>query len=740
MVRCLNEGVRHTLEFGDTTMACQYLGMLGVHHQSRRELDRSVECWQRGLELARADGNWHEARFLGIFANRAMRGGEISRAMSLILEAEACCRRLGDDQPEVQFLHRRLLMLGDMGCWGLVEKGLARADVLLRNNSRNWPPEAREIHSGMLQAVRMRLLAAQRRFPEAELAAEDLMRSLDTIRESQDQLYAKYYIARTWVALGQLEQAATLLDSVNARADRGWQQNVISVSLLERADLALSAGDTALCRRLLDYYPKRIDADTTGSNKWIRFDALRCRLALEADGRSAAASRLTAGLARFAARRPRMGNDPEAVLSRHHVEQFRDLFHKINAGSPESGYAFEMAWRDFLFPGWNEAATLGPVHLSALAETSRPVSLAPLPEGMLHCVYRVEGSSLVRWARDSDGVVREVVSRDVGGIAERIGRVRRWLADPGRPEPDPALAHDLRELAGQLLPAESPGKSARRLLVTRERCLSDLPFEALNVAGTGYRPLLLDRDVAYVNSLATANDGAGSSRVPARYAAVVLAGPGYSPEATRRWSILTEPLRHGLMEAKAAAAGWPGSLLLIGRDATRERLQAAWESAERLYLTSHVVHDPDREYVDLLPLADGEGDADALGMADILDADLSRCRLVVLSGCATGVRFRTDRTDLPSLGDAVVHAGAAAAVVTGWNVRDADGAELMRGFAAMHGEGAIDPVSALGEARRELLRRGVDSGVWAAYAIIVRVPTEPAPIGRGMGSAWNQAN
>ena len=70
-----------------------------------------------------------------------------------------------------------------------------------------------------------------------------------------------------------------------------------------------------------------------------------------------------------------------------------------------------------------------------------------------------------------------------------------------------------------------------------------------------------------------------------------------------------------------------------------------------------------------LPLArdsSGLDESNYLDIEDIRSADLSRCRLVVLSSCGSGVGYMTGRISIPSLAEGFVQAGASAVVHTSW--------------------------------------------------------------------------
>ena len=138
----------------------------------------------------------------------------------------------------------------------------------------------------------------------------------------------------------------------------------------------------------------------------------------------------------------------------------------------------------------------------------------------------------------------------------------------------------------------------------------------------------------------------------------------------------------------------------------------------------------------LIPLAGDGGESACLSMGDIRGANLSSCELVVLSGCRTGVRYRTGRIDLPSLGESFLVSGAGAVVFTGWNVGDENAALVMHGFNDRYAMTRLDPVAALCDARRSLIRNGVNPQTWAVYSIAVAERALPEEEIQGADSAW----
>jgi CHAT domain-containing protein len=180
-------------------------------------------------------------------------------------------------------------------------------------------------------------------------------------------------------------------------------------------------------------------------------------------------------------------------------------------------------------------------------------------------------------------------------------------------------------------------------------------------------------------------------------------------------------LPYGEKEAALAAAASPGSTALLHEAATKKSVEDNWERANFIYIAAHFIRSLDTPYLSFLPLAgpeDSPPDASLLEYSEIRKADLSGCKLVILSGCATGAEYMNVQATGPSLGDAFIDAGARAVVHTRWRVEDKESYELANNF-IQHWASGESPITALNNAERAAWRRsgGEPSSTWTSYAI-----------------------
>ena len=136
-------------------------------------------------------------------------------------------------------------------------------------------------------------------------------------------------------------------------------------------------------------------------------------------------------------------------------------------------------------------------------------------------------------------------------------------------------------------------------------------------------------------------------------------------------------LPHAEAEARAVAAGYAGSTVLIGDMATAAAVRREMPRHRIVHLATHGVLSYDAPMFSSLLLARGE----VLTLNDLmglkLDADLA-----VLSACSTGTGKENDGDDLMGFTRGLLAAGARSAIVSLWQVDDAATRLLMERFYA----------------------------------------------------------
>lgn len=740
---CLKHGADYSLAFGDTNLACQFLGVLGVHHAlAGDDVGMSVH-YDRALELARASQSWHEARILSLYSSHYKSSGNMGRATALMAEAERRSRELGADAVEIRFLCEVLRMQADMSCWDLVERGLVRADILIRRGEGVWKQHERSVYATRTLVLRMRLLAARGSTREATQIARRIPTTVASWPNSPNRESAIFEAVRVMAKLGQPAEARVWLTASIERCENQGMPEALPRGLMKLSEIDLKLNDTTACQNSMALILELVSRDSTNLRTFAPFDLLQARVLERTSGRQAATDALADGLDFVQRNRSVIASSPETQLLYGFLEDYRAYFHELHADRPALGYAFEMAWPELFRMMGTSGVGNDPASIVRSAANGSMVRLPSMPADVVHCLYRWDQDQVVRWTRSGASISRDILDVRPPELEKRLDRVRAELSSPvgSSKELRGGTVRELRVLARLLLPGEllDPADH-RRLLVTRNGPLAGMPFEVLNMAADGYEPLLARRDIAYANTFESERSNRPIQTVfhelQPTGGTLVVTSPRYDPAMQRRWSILGEPLVHGVGEALRVAAGTPSTTVLQDSMATHDRILERWEQVKRIYLVAHFVADPDLSYLTLFPLALGADGKDRIDMNDLRRADLSRCELAVLSGCATGVRYRSGSTELPSFGDLFLEAGARNVIVTGWNVDDANGALLMHQFNDHYGANQDDPTATLCVIRRDLIRRGAHPHVWAAYTILSNVPVRDIP-GFESESAWN---
>jgi tetratricopeptide (TPR) repeat protein len=272
------------------------------------------------------------------------------------------------------------------------------------------------------------------------------------------------------------------------------------------------------------------------------------------------------------------------------------------------------------------------------------------------------------------GLTARARTRDVSGAS-----IRAAVAALGstRPVPRGALDSLSARLLGDAWPLLPQG--LERLIVIAPAEAAALPFEALPVPGG----MPLHRKLGPVSYVPSASVLAAlDDRRPAGRGFTIVAAPEVDaasttlaslPPATRGNAI--RPLAGAREEAKHLAE--PGATVLLGRDATLERLGRI-AAPGVLHLATHAVEDP------RLPARGGLVMAGAEPLLTSVHAEslALAADLVTLSGCGTLGSVRYAGEGAFGLARGFLVGGARSVVTTRWNVGDRAASRAMVHFYA----------------------------------------------------------
>jgi CHAT domain-containing protein len=208
------------------------------------------------------------------------------------------------------------------------------------------------------------------------------------------------------------------------------------------------------------------------------------------------------------------------------------------------------------------------------------------------------------------------------------------------------------------------------------------------------------------------------------------------PAFDRRFLPWLQPLPGARAEAEAVAALYTeGSELLLGPDATLDRLREGSPGRQVLHIAAHAVTSPGGLGDGLVLAGDGAagGSSGLSSVRDLAPAIPPGLELVVLSGCSTLGTTPTRSSGLAGLARPFVSQGVPAVVGTLWPVDDHLLNDLMTKFHAgiLAGVAASD---ALRQAQLDLLSASADAPCcdWAAVQLFGELPpADPDTMERG---------
>jgi CHAT domain-containing protein len=300
-----------------------------------------------------------------------------------------------------------------------------------------------------------------------------------------------------------------------------------------------------------------------------------------------------------------------------------------------------------------------------------------------------------------------------------------------------------RDLLHEALASLPP--SVTRLVIVPDGPLHSLPFDALRDPRDG-TPVAVRYEITLAPSAALWLRFRSSPAAPVT-AALALADPALPRGPARSTFRETAPWVDGLQlgalprgrdEARLATRLLGGdSRLLMGDAATEHALKTAeLGSYALLHIAAHAVTDDERPERSAVVLSPGSPEEDGLLQTrEIVGLDLAG-KLVVLSACRTSTGLVLGGEGPLSLGRAFLQAGARSVVGTLWPVRDDEAEALIAAFYRRMAEGRT-AAAALAAARRERLHAGAPAAAWSGLVLVGdgEIVLRAAPRGTRWGTA-----
>lgn len=302
-------------------------------------------------------------------------------------------------------------------------------------------------------------------------------------------------------------------------------------------------------------------------------------------------------------------------------------------------------------------------------------------------------------------------------------------------------------IAAQVLPELPEWTAGKRLLISGDGILSQVPFAALPLPSkTEYTPLLVEHEILIQPSISAVavlrqQHSTRSERSPS---IAILADPVYDASDERVAQQQTkfalsevvqsnirdlsrsgiQPLPYTRVEAEnivEIASGYK-TTTAYDFEANYEWLtDPAIGDYSILHLATHGLINPINPHLSglVLSLVDASGqptDSGFLQLHDIFGLDLS-AELVVLSACETGLGPNVDGEGIVGLSRGFMYAGAERVAVSLWNVDDAATASLMSDFYNYMLEEELAPAAALRSAQMKAWQAGQSPYLWAAFTL-----------------------
>jgi CHAT domain-containing protein len=235
---------------------------------------------------------------------------------------------------------------------------------------------------------------------------------------------------------------------------------------------------------------------------------------------------------------------------------------------------------------------------------------------------------------------------------------------------------------------------ARHLVIAPHGVLHRLPFQAL-FNGKDY--LIDEFTISYAPSAST-------------YALC----RARSTERSCKSLILGIPDRAAPLvqeEVASIATCLPNAELLLGADATAEKLREVGRRSQFIHIATHGYFRRDSPMFSGIRLA-----GSYLSLYDLYQFELP-AELIALSGCSTGLNVVAAGDELLGLARGLIHAGAETCLLTLWDVQDLSAAQLMTSFYRQLASGRTK-TDALQQAMREVRFEYPHPYHWAPFILV----------------------
>ena len=174
-------------------------------------------------------------------------------------------------------------------------------------------------------------------------------------------------------------------------------------------------------------------------------------------------------------------------------------------------------------------------------------------------------------------------------------------------------------------------------------------------------------------------------------------------------------LRYAEREARSIGERFPGARVLLRQEATKPNVKALIEEAGLIHFATHGDLNEQDPLASALLLVPQGAEGGRFEVREIFGLDL-KARLVVLSGCETGLGKLSQGDELVGLQRAFLYAGTPAVVTSLWKVDDRASFVLMQEFYDQLTKGR-SPAEALRRAQSVVMAEFSHPFLWAAFGL-----------------------
>lgn len=347
---------------------------------------------------------------------------------------------------------------------------------------------------------------------------------------------------------------------------------------------------------------------------------------------------------------------------------------------------------------------------------------ANLPEGAQILQFALLEDKLLIWLISGADLVH--AEKVISGTAfnETLSRYRELLSSPSAINSEASNRDGMALYEMLIKPVESSLKKDKLVCIVPDKALSYLPFAALISSQSG-KYLVNEYEFMYAPSstMFIRSSQLAARKKRADETLLAVGNPRFSQD-----KFPLADLPSAAREVRSIKDLYaPGSLTLIGKDATKSLVKAEIGQSDVVHLAVHSVVDEVSPMRSKLLLADGPGGAGnsdgVLEAHEIYGSELPNTHLVVLSACETGVGRYYRGEGMMGLSRTFLAAEVPLVVSSLWRVDSESTADLMTEFHKHRRSHGLPSSKALQKAQRAMAN-GTDERYrspyyWAAFTL-----------------------